>query len=260
MLRYNNSNNVIEYWNGTAWVKVIEGWGTAGNTATNPAVNFIGTADNVALSVRTNNTQRLNIAGGGEAFFSSRLGVNTTVAPATNTHLRVNGNFSLGNNIAPSNTNFDITALMGGVYRTGAAPSSPSSFERIFFEANQVLAGNNIRAFIRLRNGVPNILPIQWVGEATVTVNFPSSNPSTIGVGGRYNWGSTSYSIPAGLILTNATLIQDATIGVNATTPLVELTFYNARSTTITGLLTLTNLTSSGDHYPCNVMIVGTGL
>ncbi|WP_321538910.1 tail fiber domain-containing protein [Flavobacterium piscinae] len=47
-----------------SWVSLptqTNDWSITGNSGTNPAVNFIGTTDNVALSFRTNNIQRLQI-------------------------------------------------------------------------------------------------------------------------------------------------------------------------------------------------------
>lgn len=49
-------------------------WAVKGNISTNPAVNFVGTADNVGLSFRTNNATRADI---------SNTGLFTIPKPAT---------------------------------------------------------------------------------------------------------------------------------------------------------------------------------
>lgn len=59
-------NNAVEpgfyFWNGTNWVRLINGgsttsspWTLGGNKGTNPSTNFIGTADSTSLQFRVNN-------------------------------------------------------------------------------------------------------------------------------------------------------------------------------------------------------------
>jgi hypothetical protein len=50
----------------------VTAWSLQGNANTNPATNFIGATDNVALRFKTNNTDRMTIAGGGN------VGIGTT--------------------------------------------------------------------------------------------------------------------------------------------------------------------------------------
>ncbi|MFN3918358.1 MAG: tail fiber domain-containing protein [Flavobacteriales bacterium] len=66
-------NNVIPgyyYWNGAAWVRFMMGngdaWVTAGNAGTNPTNNFIGTTDNQAFVIRTNNVERMRVVANGQ--------------------------------------------------------------------------------------------------------------------------------------------------------------------------------------------------
>lgn len=60
-------------------------WGLSGNNGTIQASNFIGTKDNIGLTFRTNNSQRLTILNTGS------VGVGTTNPTST---LQVNGSFS----------------------------------------------------------------------------------------------------------------------------------------------------------------------
>lgn len=63
------------YYDGAAWVMLQSGgagWGLLGNTGTNPATNYLGTTDNQALALRTNNTERMRVAGNGN------VGIGTT--------------------------------------------------------------------------------------------------------------------------------------------------------------------------------------
>ena len=54
------------YWSGTSWIPILSNdWKQSGNTGTSPAANFVGTIDNIGLSFRTNNTERLQISNTG---------------------------------------------------------------------------------------------------------------------------------------------------------------------------------------------------
>ncbi len=54
------------YWSGTSWIPILSNdWKQSGNTGTTPAANFVGTIDNIGLSFRTNNTERLQISNTG---------------------------------------------------------------------------------------------------------------------------------------------------------------------------------------------------
>ena len=75
----NNVTPGFYYWNGAAWVGILNGvpgWTLLGNTGTVAATNFLGTTDNVDLVVRTNNTERFRVMGA-----TGRIGWGTT-APA----------------------------------------------------------------------------------------------------------------------------------------------------------------------------------
>ncbi|PSG90055.1 autotransporter outer membrane beta-barrel domain-containing protein [Aurantibacter aestuarii] len=60
------------YWNGTMWVRLATGtaatgvdWSILGNATTTPALNFIGTTDNVDFVTRTNGTERMRVKNSG---------------------------------------------------------------------------------------------------------------------------------------------------------------------------------------------------
>lgn len=58
------------YWSGSQWSKlitatVIDDWKLTGNTGTNPATNYIGTADAQDLVIRTGGTEKVRIQSGG---------------------------------------------------------------------------------------------------------------------------------------------------------------------------------------------------
>lgn len=65
MLVYQTDNTEgFYYYNGSQWILISTekaGWSTTGNSGTTPATHFLGTTDNQGLSIRTNNTEKVNI-------------------------------------------------------------------------------------------------------------------------------------------------------------------------------------------------------
>lgn len=70
MLVYNTNATTGQgyyYWNGTTWVRLSTGdaWQLTGNAGTNATTNFLGTTDNIALRIRTNNANRFEFTTNG---------------------------------------------------------------------------------------------------------------------------------------------------------------------------------------------------
>jgi hypothetical protein len=57
MIVYNTGSHSLDYWNGTQWVNANAGWLLTGNNATVDGVNFLGTIDNVPVTIRVGNLQ-----------------------------------------------------------------------------------------------------------------------------------------------------------------------------------------------------------
>ena len=90
LLLYNTDSNAFQFYNGSGWLAVGSGvangaWGFAGNSGTNPATNFIGTTDSERLVFRTDDTERMTILASGA------VGIGTSVMPASDAQLAVNG-------------------------------------------------------------------------------------------------------------------------------------------------------------------------
>jgi hypothetical protein len=90
LLLYNTDSNAFQFYNGSAWIAVGSGvanggWGSTGNTGTNPATNFIGTTDTERLVFRTADTERMTILANGA------VGIGTSTLPAGDAQLAVNG-------------------------------------------------------------------------------------------------------------------------------------------------------------------------
>jgi hypothetical protein len=69
LLIYNTNPTVgrgFHYWNGSVWIPILaKDWKQGGNIGTNPTTDFLGTIDNTAIRIRTNNTERLEISNSG---------------------------------------------------------------------------------------------------------------------------------------------------------------------------------------------------
>ncbi len=70
LLVYNTNTSIgkgFYYWDGSVWVGLnnSDDWKEGGNSGTSTGTNFIGTTDNVGLSFRTNNAERLEITNSG---------------------------------------------------------------------------------------------------------------------------------------------------------------------------------------------------
>ena len=57
MIVYNTTTSTLDYWNGSVWVNTNAGWQLTGNSGTVDGVNFLGTIDNVPLTLRAGNLQ-----------------------------------------------------------------------------------------------------------------------------------------------------------------------------------------------------------
>ncbi|NND62101.1 MAG: hypothetical protein HKN48_02785 [Flavobacteriaceae bacterium] len=93
LLVYNTNTTTgkgFHYWNGSIWIPIeSDDWKASGNFGTSPATNFIGTTDNVDMSFRTNNLERLRVTNDG------RLSV-FQQGNATNPALQWNGDNDTG--------------------------------------------------------------------------------------------------------------------------------------------------------------------
>lgn len=72
LLVFNSGSNQpigFYYWNGSKWTSTsysVDNWSITGNSSTSISNNFIGTIDNQALALRTNNTERMRINAEGQ--------------------------------------------------------------------------------------------------------------------------------------------------------------------------------------------------
>ena len=89
-------------WNGTAWAPT-NGlfWRTTGNTGTNPATNFVGTADAQDFVIGTSNTEKARVTVAGN------VGIGTATPVAALEIVRDFGNANTGTAITHNSGNFN---------------------------------------------------------------------------------------------------------------------------------------------------------
>lgn len=132
LLVFNTTTGNFEYNSGTSgsptWSAILNtsnlinfGWSTTGNPNTNPATNFLGTRDDVALVIRTNNSERMRVDNDGD------VGVGTSgpnvrvdidgglaVRPASEVAVSDGSTITVGNRSyirARSTTDWDSTSV-----------------------------------------------------------------------------------------------------------------------------------------------------
>ncbi len=156
------TNNIL-YWNGTAWTPNDGNslfWKITGNSATNPAVNFIGTTDARDLVVRSNNAEamRVNTSANvriGTTNYPTQCG-GTTTTEDVNVRLAAMGGFvSFGNynndivvHPAPPSTSWagGVGALVLGMNRS-AGTSNVDFWNNSDPNNGAAALGNNNRGF-----------------------------------------------------------------------------------------------------------------
>ncbi len=98
------------YWDSGNWIAMGgtngRDWSLLGNAGTNPSTNFIGTTDNTAFVLRTNDTERMRFLDVGNAAIGDQL-------PYLNASLRVNKNAQDFGVVAETNTNIGGAAIYG---------------------------------------------------------------------------------------------------------------------------------------------------
>ncbi len=140
LLVYSTGNVAVPagyyYWDGAAWVKLLNSgstWNLLGNSATNPASNFLGTTDAQDLVFRTNNIERSRFLSAGS------LGIGTSTPASL---LSVAGGLVVGSTYAGTAAN---AAPLNGLRVQGQTVINNGSLQdtRDFFSSYTSLAATN---------------------------------------------------------------------------------------------------------------------
>lgn len=189
----------------------LNAWGLVGNTGTNVTTNFIGTADNVALAVKTNNQERIRIDANGN------VGINTANPQA---QLEV---------LAPAGTAAAVRVLSDNLDNI-SNPSSIAEGDRFIVQElniNPILPGGGLQS--------PSTLQTSFVVKNDGNVGIGTITPTNrldvqggdASFGGKVGIGTTSPTH-------NLDVVGVATIssmlGIGTNTPSAQLDIANTSS------------------------------
>lgn len=202
-------NDVVpgyHYWNGTKWVS-FRAWTLTGNGSTTAGNHFIGTTDNVDFVIKTNNTERLRVASGGNVTMGTSVTTPTIIGgTAADSYLELrstSGNgtsdytkFTVGNNGATE----AMRISNSGALLIGA--TTPVGTEISSFTKNQNASTN---VFVRNTNAGTGAFANFGAYNGTATVNFGINGTGVTGGGlfgipnlAYYAGGSTTVGLAVG--------------------------------------------------------------
>ena len=210
-----------------AWAApVANSWALTGNAGTNPAVNFVGTTDDVALNFRVNNQRagRIDNSAGSNTFLgylagNANIGGNNaalgTRALSTNT---VGGNNSaVGNNSLSANVSGSGNSAFG--YNSLAANTTGNNNTAVGGEAlrNSTFAERNVavghRSLFNTTTGSTNV----GVGFFALNANTTGADNVALGANALLSNTTSSENTAVGnQALRNNTAARNTAVGANA--------------------------------------------
>jgi hypothetical protein len=198
------------YWNGTAWVRLINSgtaWELLGNAGTVTGTNFLGTLDAVGLEFRTNNSTRQFIYSTGEAIFNpvvAAFGGDILTSRATGAQYAINGYLTGSgagqsgyfSNASTSNASGSLMAVSSNVgYNSYFQINSTANTFPSTVSISQTLTGigisssvNSAGTYTSLTGGAGGIFTHPTLGV------FAAAVTSTTGNGICTNVGSSTLS------------------------------------------------------------------
>jgi hypothetical protein len=168
------------YWNGTSWVWLAglaaRPWGITGNTGTDTAVNFIGTADNRALMFRINNTKSGMISQTNTALGYQALRLGGAPSPGTDT-----ANTAIGANAMAANTTGNNNTAVGyGALNVNVSGSRNTAIGGLAMAKSKTGDANSILGYLALTN---NISGSRNVGVGVNALWSDTSGSDNVGIG-----------------------------------------------------------------------------
>jgi len=193
-----------------------QSWSTAGNSGTNPPTNFLGTTDNKALVLKTNNAERMRIVSGG------KIGIGVT-NPAQK--LDVNGNINLAKGFALYMENHPVlrvdsslaNTFLGngiGLYNTSGSANTAIGYQSLAFNTmGYSNTATGTQSLYKNSSGMYNTA----TGTEALYSNAEGYNTAT-GYRALYSntagYGNTAHG--SGALYSNTTGINNTAQGMNA--------------------------------------------
>lgn len=194
----NTTPNGFWYYDATApnagWYRMSSGagWLLAGNTGTNPAINYLGTTDAQPLVIATNDVERMRLTHNALPVPSSFLGIANN-APVE--ALSVTGGIHLGTGAAPGSL-----TTTPGVIRYNPTPTLPAPYPAMnpvipYHEggANYTLGGVPTNTMERLENAFQEVYNAPYAGTVQACGAGTMETPNN---GGVSNAGPTFADTP----------------------------------------------------------------
>jgi hypothetical protein len=266
------------------------GWNLAGNTGSNPNINYIGTADGQPLIIRTDATERMRVQSTGNIgiatnFPQQTLHVEGTArvtgsagTPTTITGRNATGdigNITLGSNLSLSGGVLNATASGWGL--TGNASTNPASNYIGTSDAQPLVLRTNAAERVRVLSngnvGINNVAPISPLSFAnalgTKIAFFDGGVNQYMGIGvssAQLNYhvaSNSSHVFYAGGTNGDGTelmrIVNNGNVGINTNNP--QRTFHVQGGVRITGSVgTPTAIMGRDGAGDINNLTLGTGL
>lgn len=171
------------YFDGSTWLHLgADSWRLTGNGGTNAATHYIGTSDNIALRLRTNNMQRFEISTGNASTGGHLRASNngTAAAPTYSfTSSSNTGMFRPGANMLGFSTNSSQRMIINNIGRVSI--NTTGTYGRIDVRDNQISVANNYYGVINSFNSHNTGTGISATGQNGVM------NGLVLGSGGAFS-------------------------------------------------------------------------
>jgi hypothetical protein len=219
MLVYNTNATTgtgYHYWDGARWVRLeTSAWRTTGNSGTTAGTNFLGTTDNNALRIRTDNSNRFEFTTNGRlrSFNAGTVGAPTYSWTADSDI----GMWRPGNDILSFSTNSADRLRIIANGNVGINEINPTQrlhvngnfrLQGAFMPNNQAGLANNI-----LMSGGPGVPPV-W--STFPILNTPEINAIGKFYSGNFNSANNSYST---VTVTDPDMTETSSVSFNLVGP-----------------------------------------
>jgi hypothetical protein len=214
-----SSGRGYHYWSGSEWVKLMtsdDGWQLSGNLGTNSSVDFIGTTDSQALTVRLNNTAKVRFETNGtistlNTGYSVFLGENAGI----NDDLTDNDNVFIGYESGTANTTGYSNVAMGkqSLY-SNTTGSRNSSYGDLSLYSNTTGYGNCAFGRHSMKENLTGERNVA-VGHGAILKNTSGNDNTGIGTIALYSntTGNNNTSVGSSSMRDNTTGSDNVAVG-----------------------------------------------
>jgi trimeric autotransporter adhesin len=230
LMVYDTTFNSFWYNNGSIWLNLAlvsgSGWNLNGNNGTTDDIQFIGTSDNIPLTIKVNGTRAGRID---HLLFNSFYGYQAGLSNTTGTFNTASGYQSLKNNTGSFNTAYGGNALLNnttGIFNTAVGVNALTSNTTA---SNNTAVGlntmsNNTTGDLNAAIGA-SALSLNTTGSSNTAIGFKALEANTTGnfntAGGakaliNNTNGALNTAFGAQALISNTTGFNNTATGTNA--------------------------------------------